>query len=65
MVLVAQDDKMNNKSGCRRKRLWPNLRYYPGMCLEGLKKSTKYGCYITQEDFHLIPKDLLAIFTHV
>jgi hypothetical protein len=24
-----------------RKQLWPNLGYYPGMCLEGLRKFTK------------------------
>jgi hypothetical protein len=24
-----------------RKRLWPILRYYPGICLEGLWKTTK------------------------
>jgi hypothetical protein len=22
------------------KQLWPNLRYYPGICLEGLRKTT-------------------------
>jgi hypothetical protein len=31
---------MNGK-GCGRKRSWPNLRYYPGICLEGLRKATK------------------------
>lgn len=23
---------------CGRKRSWPNLRYYPGICLKGLRK---------------------------
>jgi hypothetical protein len=27
-----------NWKGCGRKQLWPNLRYYPGICLEGLRK---------------------------
>jgi hypothetical protein len=30
-----------NWKGCGRKRSWPNLRYYPGICLEGLTKTTK------------------------
>jgi hypothetical protein len=29
-----------NWKGCGRKRSWPNLRYYPGICL-GLRKTTK------------------------
>jgi hypothetical protein len=24
-----------------RKRSWPNLKYYPSMCLEGLRKTMK------------------------
>jgi hypothetical protein len=31
-----------NWKGCGRKRTWPNLRYYPRMCLEGLRKTTKH-----------------------
>jgi hypothetical protein len=27
--------------GSRRKRSWPNLKYYPGICLEGTRKTTK------------------------
>jgi hypothetical protein len=27
--------------GCRRKSSWPNVRYYPGICPEGLKKTIK------------------------
>jgi hypothetical protein len=27
--------------GCERKRLWPNLRYYPRIFLEGLRKTMK------------------------
>jgi hypothetical protein len=26
---------------CGRKRSWPNIRYYPGNCLQGLRKTTK------------------------
>jgi hypothetical protein len=25
---------------CGRKQLWPNLRYYPGIFVEGLRKTT-------------------------
>jgi hypothetical protein len=32
---------MMNWKGCGRKRSWPNLRYYTGICLEGLRKTTK------------------------
>jgi hypothetical protein len=30
-----------NLKGCGRKRSWPNLRYCSGICLEGLRKTTK------------------------
>jgi hypothetical protein len=30
-----------NWKGYGRKQSWPNLRYYPGICLEGLTKTTK------------------------
>jgi hypothetical protein len=30
-----------NWNGCRRKHLWPHLTMYPGICLEGLRKTTK------------------------
>jgi hypothetical protein len=30
-----------NWKGCGRKQSWPDLRYYPGICLEGLRKSSK------------------------
>jgi hypothetical protein len=30
-----------NWKGCGRKRSWPNKRHYPGIFLEGLRKSTK------------------------
>jgi hypothetical protein len=32
--------------GCGRKRSVPNLRYYPGICLEGLNKTTKTSVYL-------------------
>jgi hypothetical protein len=31
---------MMNWKGCGRKRSCSNLRYYPGICLEGLRKTT-------------------------
>jgi hypothetical protein len=30
---------MINRKGCGWKRSGPNLRYYPGICLEGLSKT--------------------------
>jgi hypothetical protein len=27
--------------GCGKKRSWSNLRYYPGICLEELRKTMK------------------------
>jgi hypothetical protein len=30
-----------NWKGCGKKRSWPNLRLYPRICLEGLRKTTK------------------------
>jgi hypothetical protein len=32
---------MINWKGCDRKLLWPNLRFYAGIILEGLRKTTK------------------------
>jgi hypothetical protein len=32
---------MINCKGCGRKRSWYTLRYYPGICLEGLRKPRK------------------------
>jgi hypothetical protein len=32
---------MMNRKECGRKQSWPNLRYYPGICLGGLRKTTK------------------------
>jgi hypothetical protein len=32
---------MINWKGCGRKRSWPNLRYYPGICPERLRKTTE------------------------
>jgi hypothetical protein len=31
-----------NWKGCGRKRSWPDVRYFPGICLEGVRKTTKY-----------------------
>jgi hypothetical protein len=30
-----------NWKECGRKQLWPNLRYYPGFCLERLRETIK------------------------
>jgi hypothetical protein len=30
-----------NWKRCGRKWSWPNLRYYPDICLEGLRKTTR------------------------
>jgi hypothetical protein len=32
---------MMNWKGCGRKWLWSNLRFYPGICPEGLRKTTE------------------------
>jgi hypothetical protein len=34
-----------NLKGYGRKRSWPNLRYYPEIYLEGLRKTTKNSGY--------------------
>jgi hypothetical protein len=40
---LAQNYRLNNEQeDFERKRLWPNFTYYPGICLEGLRKVTKY-----------------------
>jgi hypothetical protein len=33
---------MLNVKGCRRKRSWNTLKYHPAICLDGLRKKTKY-----------------------
>jgi hypothetical protein len=32
---------MVNWKGCGRKHSWPNLRYYPKICQEGLRENMK------------------------
>jgi hypothetical protein len=32
---------MMNGKGCGRKLSWPKIRYYPSICLDGLKKTMK------------------------
>jgi hypothetical protein len=36
-----RDKWMMNWKGCGRMRPRPNLRYYPSICMEGLRKTTK------------------------
>jgi hypothetical protein len=45
---------MMNWKGFERKRSWPNLRYYPNICLEGLRKTTK----IPSQDSRFPGRDL-------
>jgi hypothetical protein len=40
--VLSNDPWIVNWKGCGGKRSWLNLRYSPGICLLGLKKSTKY-----------------------
>jgi hypothetical protein len=44
-----------NLKGCIRKRLWSKLRYYTGMCLEGLRKAT-LSQYILSPNQDLKPR---------
>jgi hypothetical protein len=38
---VSNDMILMNWKGYRRKQSWPNLRYYPGICMLGQRKTTK------------------------
>jgi hypothetical protein len=50
-----------NWKGCGRKRSWPNLRYYPGICLEGLGKPRKTSVMIASlRDLNLGPPEYEA-----
>jgi hypothetical protein len=35
LAYITKNDRMSNDIGHGRKRSWPDLRYYPGVCLEG------------------------------
>jgi hypothetical protein len=37
---IVSNNRMMNWIGCGRNRLLPNSRYYPSICLKGLKKTT-------------------------
>jgi hypothetical protein len=37
---IASNDRIMNWKVYGRKRSWPNLRYYSGICLEELRKTT-------------------------
>jgi hypothetical protein len=41
---------MMNCTRCRRKRLWPNMRYYAGICQVQLRKHS--GFFVSQAIFH-------------
>jgi hypothetical protein len=44
------DDSMNTTlEGRERYHLWPNLRYYPGIFLEGMRKTTKTSTEVVSD----------------
>jgi hypothetical protein len=45
------DKWITNWKGCGRKQSWSNLRYYPGICLEGLRKTTNKPQSVTRLRF--------------
>jgi hypothetical protein len=54
---------MMNWNGCGRKRSWPNLRYYPGICPEGLTKTMKtcsQDSWSLSQDLNLGPPECEA-----
>jgi hypothetical protein len=44
-----------------RKRSWPKLRYYPGICLEGLRKTTKTSVRIAGLRVKIWTRDLPSV----
>jgi hypothetical protein len=58
------DKWMMNWKGCRRKRLWPDLRYCPGICLDGLRITAK-NLRISDLQDEIWTRDLPNIPTHL
>jgi hypothetical protein len=52
---------MMNWKGCGRKWLWPNLRYYPSVCLEELRKTMKTSVKIPSVWAKISTWDLLSM----
>jgi hypothetical protein len=55
------DMLMMSWKGFRRKRPWPNFRYYPNIRLVGLRKSTKSLSQSPGRDLNLGPPDYEAV----
>jgi hypothetical protein len=53
---------MNDELDRIWKRLWPNLRYYPTICLDGLGKTTNLSqdFWSLSRDFNLGPVEYKA-----
>lgn len=52
-----------NLKRCGQKWSWPNIRYYPGICLDGLRKSTKTSTKVSISAWDLLNKiHLTAMF---
>jgi hypothetical protein len=52
-----------NRKGYGRKQSWHNLRYYPGICLEGLRKAMEtlsQDSHSPGEDLNLGPPEYEA-----
>jgi hypothetical protein len=43
---------------CGRKRPWPSLKYYPEICLEGLRRTTKTSVMIADLRAEIWTRDL-------
>jgi hypothetical protein len=52
-TIYRQMKGMMNWKGCGRKRSWPNLTCYPGICPEGLRKPLKPS---SQDSWSLEPR---------
>jgi hypothetical protein len=48
---------MINWKGCGRKRSWPQLRDYPSICLEGLRKTLSQDSWSSGRDLNLGPSE--------
>jgi hypothetical protein len=50
---------MMNWKDCGRKRSWPNLRHYTGICLEGLRQPRKASVRIAALRAEILRRELL------